>query len=280
MSLSASDKTKIKWLKVDIDNLLKKATICFIVAQCAAIISILLIIVFSAVGILDPNYSKGMYACFGILYGLIPIYSMHMSTRPTETGECTEEDKRIYYITYIVTACPIVRWILCPIFIGFSTNFIPGWYGFSLLAFVEITGRYFFTVSIPNIIGYFYMISAFKTTRQKWNIENAEAIQRKKEKENLEKENNAMNNLLSQVGNKFLVKYYFQLKEWSEPDILDIIEEDYGEETKRQRIRKAKEIFNKKLEISALKQISDASNVAVDTQTKEKAKQLLNQLQK
>lgn len=79
--------------------------------------------------------------------------------------------------------------------------------------------------------------------------------------------------LLSSVGMRFFVKYYDYLKSWNASDIIDIVEEDYGEQDKRQRIEAAQIIFQKNLQQTSLMIISVSSKI--DEDTKSKAKDLI-----
>ena len=160
-----------------------------------------------------------------------------------------------------------------------------------LIAFTDSTSAFFIGVfsgcsGAFNVLGYIFVFVSFCTVIKKYKVKYADCnriekenqrqfAMRKAEERRLEKEVNTVLNLLSKVGNKFFVKYYDELKNWAEPDILDVIQEDYSEETKLQRIRKAKEIFNKKLEKLALQIIADDTNKTVDEETKQKAKELL-----
>ena len=274
MPLSTSDKQKVTQLEETIKKKLKDARSCFIAAESLVILITLVTIIEGIFKILDTldEFDTWTIVFFGAIYAFTPVFSLLQINKLIAESIDFRADKSAY-ITYIVIACPPIRWIIGTIFAGAG-----------ICAYM--TGWYFGLACIPNIVGYVFIISSFKTSLEKWNIQYADDIQRYKEEKETQKqlqlhqkEINTVSSLLTKVGNKFFVKYYNQLKDWSEPDILDIIEEDYTEETKRQRIRKAKEIFNSKLHILALKQISDDANIAVDKQTKERAKEILEQLQ-
>ena len=139
------------------------------------------------------------------------------------------------------------------------------------------------------IFGYIFILVSYCFVVKKYKIVYADDIRKNKEihkqlvaqqaaEKQREKELSATNTLLSKVGNKFFVKYYFELRDWSEPDILDVIQEDYSEDTKLQRIQKGKEIFNKKLNKLALQRIADSENKTVDEETRQKANELLGQI--
>lgn len=281
MELNTSDTQKVEQLEKEIKGWLKKAKISFNVAESLVLVSIFLTIILLASGVRELKYSVGAYIGFGVLYVMSPLYKMfYLGEFDEETSfPQKDSDKKVLYIICIVTACPLVRLILGSLFAG-------------MLTCAYFTGWYWGLACIPNFCGYVFIISAYQIAKSKWKIQYADDIQAhteyKEKKKQLaqkqaeakqrENERNTVSNLLSKVGNKFFVKYYMQLRDWSEPDILDIIEEDYTEETKRQRIKQAKNIFKYGLNVLALKQISDENNVAVDTQTKEIAKSLLEKI--
>ena len=83
--------------------------------------------------------------------------------------------------------------------------------------------------SLFSFAGYISMGISYSNVVKKHKIEYADDIQKEKERKSLitrqqaeekqhEKELNTVIALLSKAGNKFFVKYYFELKEWSEPD--------------------------------------------------------------
>ena len=83
------------------------------------------------------------------------------------------------------------------------------------------------------------------------------------------------NNLLSQVGKNFFVKYYEKLKNWDNADILGEIEESYEDNTKLTRIEAGKKIFSKNLNLVALKIISEAPTNSISDETKTKVNKLI-----
>ncbi len=91
----------------------------------------------------------------------------------------------------------------------------------------------------------------------------------------LDKQQKRLNYLLEKVGSKFFVKYYVQLKNNSVLDVIDIIEEQYSEETKKSRINYAKTIFTKNLQKLALQQILDDKNTILDEKMQNIAQELL-----
>lgn len=81
--------------------------------------------------------------------------------------------------------------------------------------------------------------------------------------------------LLEEIGRKFFIKYYEKLKNWSIPDIVDIIEENYSEESKLTRIKQSKKIFGLNLDKMALEIISNDTQNLIDNDTRQKATYLL-----
>lgn len=79
--------------------------------------------------------------------------------------------------------------------------------------------------------------------------------------------------LLSTAGMRFFVKYYDCLMTWNVSDILDIIEEEYTEQDKRQRVSASQKIFKSNLEQTALSIIANSSKI--DEITKNTAKNLI-----
>lgn len=140
-----------------------------------------------------------------------------------------------------------------------------------------------------SLTGYLSLLISCCKVIKKYKIEYSDDIKKYEErrqqlarqqaiKKQQEKDLDTVDILLSKAGNKFFVKYYYQLRDWAEPDIIDIIQENYSEETKIQRIRNAKEIFNKHLNKLALQRIADVENISVDEETKQKAKELLEKI--
>lgn len=103
---------------------------------------------------------------------------------------------------------------------------------------------------------------------------NAEQKQLKIHQEELLKREERQRKLLSVVGKRFFVKYYYQLKYWSSADVFDIISENYSEESKNTRITNAKKIFGEQLQMLALKNITE-SQEDIDEETQTRAKELL-----
>ena len=90
-----------------------------------------------------------------------------------------------------------------------------------------------------------------------------------------QKRYDAATRLLEEIGRKFFVKYYEKLQNWSIPDLIDIIDENYSEEGKVERIKNAKKLFNQNLNVVALEIIVEDSNQLTDEETRKKAQSLL-----
>lgn len=99
--------------------------------------------------------------------------------------------------------------------------------------------------------------------------------QRKEARQRREKENRQAicEELLSVAGMRFFIKYFNYLQGWNKSDILDIIEEDYQEQDKHERIEASKKIFQKNLNQVALEIISES--IKVDEETKSQAKKMM-----
>lgn len=111
--------------------------------------------------------------------------------------------------------------------------------------------------------------------QEKENKDNAK--QQMNAEQAMQKEHDKTVRLLEEIGKKFFVKYYDKLQNWSIPDIVDEIEENYSEESKLNRIKKAKKIFELGLNNIALEIISNSENKTTDDITQNKALQLLEQ---
>ena len=98
---------------------------------------------------------------------------------------------------------------------------------------------------IPAILGHIFLIIAYVNVIKFNNrINNKEKEQKRRtDKANL---------LLSKTGKMFVIKYYNQLKTQNTIDIIDIIQENYSETTKTNRISSAKKIFSSNLQTEAL----------------------------
>lgn len=99
----------------------------------------------------------------------------------------------------------------------------------------------------------------------------------KKAEQEAQKTHEKTAKLLEEIGTKFFVKYYEKLQNWSVPDILDEIEENYSEENKLNRIKKAKKLFELELNVIALEIISNDKNKITADDTRQKAQTLLEQ---
>lgn len=278
MTQAELNEQKIKEFQNSVKINLNKAKICFGVSTFLVLLPALVAIVVLSIGAVQEGYSLGAFIGFGVLFVAVTVGSILCVREFNEVVQHPHRDneKKNLYIFYIVVFCPPVRWILGSLLAGLSVC-------------AYMTGWYFGLACIPNILGYCFVCDAYRVAKNKWKIEFANDIQASKdykEKQKVlaaqqavvkqhDKEVNTVVALLSKVGNKFFVKYYFELRDWSEPDILDIIQEDYSEETKLQRIRKGKEIFDKGLNQLALQRIADISNKTVDDETRQKANELL-----
>lgn len=120
------------------------------------------------------------------------------------------------------------------------------------------------------IIGHIFYVKLFVT------IYNEKKKNSQKHSDKLlDKQQKRLNYLLEKVGSKFFVKYYVQLKNNSVLDVIDIIEEQYSEETKKSRINYAKAIFTENLQKLALQQILYDKNTILDEKMQNIAQELL-----
>lgn len=83
------------------------------------------------------------------------------------------------------------------------------------------------------------------------------------------------NDLLKKCGKQFFVKYYYQLKKQNLIDIIDIIQENYSESSKKIRIINAKKIFSVNLQIEALNIIIKNEDDVANQIIIDKAKSIL-----
>lgn len=83
--------------------------------------------------------------------------------------------------------------------------------------------------------------------------------------------------LLQKTGRKFFIKYYTQIRDWAETDVLDAVEEPYPAEMVLDRIRAGKRIFNEKLEIMALVAIIGSVH-ETDEETRQQARARIEQV--
>ncbi|MDR2201213.1 MAG: hypothetical protein LBP26_00385 [Clostridiales bacterium] len=81
--------------------------------------------------------------------------------------------------------------------------------------------------------------------------------------------------MINVVGNKFFVKYYYQLRDMIAADIVDIIQEGYSFSEKQARINGAKNIFANGLARTALTQILQSNTAAVGQDLKDSALAIL-----
>lgn len=99
--------------------------------------------------------------------------------------------------------------------------------------------------------------------------------QKQKEELALQKAQIKSAKLLDEIGIKFFVKYYDRLHHWSIPDVEDIIEENYSEQIKKERITTEKKLFASNLNVIALEIIVNNNNNLIDDDTRSKAAELL-----
>lgn len=116
----------------------------------------------------------------------------------------------------------------------------------------------------------FDMNNSYKVTTQKENEIFIEKIYADAPKEEL-------GELILAVGKKFFIDYYYQLKNWNETDVYDYIGDNISADDKHKRIATAKQIFNLKLNVLALEEISNLSENLIDKATINKAKTILKQ---
>lgn len=102
------------------------------------------------------------------------------------------------------------------------------------------------------------------------------ALKQREEEKEVQKRKDTAIRLLNDIGTKFYVKYYEKLRDWSIPDIIDEIEENYTEESKIKRIKTAKKLFESDLNLTALEIIVNESDKLTDDKTKEKASTLIS----
>lgn len=118
---------------------------------------------------------------------------------------------------------------------------------------------YSFLSRIFSFIAAIFLIHALKLMKKEWkesppNFYVEEQIE--KQQKNIESEllwkQKRCNDLLKKCGKQFFVKYYYQLKKQNLIDVIDIIQENYNESSKKSRIINAKKIFSVNLQIEAL----------------------------
>ena len=119
------------------------------------------------------------------------------------------------------------------------------------------------------------MLEQKKEKQAVFRIKTAEQ-QKQKEELALQKAQIKSAKLLDEIGIKFFVKYYDRLHHWSIPDVEDIIEENYPEQIKKERITTAKKLFASNLNVIALEIIvNNNNNNLIDDDTRSKAAELL-----
>lgn len=146
-----------------------------------------------------------------------------------------------------------------------------------------IYSLFLFLCALPNILSSIFSYYVFcliekdekyiEYTNSKSNFIDNDC---KKNQKQFENSNSNVKNLLAQTGKKFFIKYYNQLKSWNPVDISDCITENYSDETKNQRIKNGKKIFEKGLEILALKAVLNDTDGVIDNETKTLAQNIYN----
>lgn len=104
--------------------------------------------------------------------------------------------------------------------------------------------------------------------------ENERKTQEEKQKRDLKNSNQAKK-LLADTGKIFFINYYDQLKKYNTIDVIDIIKENYSEESKKHRIVSAKKIFSLNIQTDALKIIVQNEDGVASQEIIDKAKSLL-----
>jgi hypothetical protein len=94
-------------------------------------------------------------------------------------------------------------------------------------------------------------------------------------KEKLQKNHKYYNQLITLVGKKFFVKYYYKVRDLTFADAIDEVSEIYPYEEKKSRINALKKIFELKLEKFTLEQIVN-SGKEISDDLKKSALELLN----
>lgn len=104
--------------------------------------------------------------------------------------------------------------------------------------------------------------------------ENERKTQEEKQKKDL-KDSIQAKKLLADTGKIFFINYYDQLKKYNTIDVIDIINENYSEESKKRRIVSAKKIFSLNIQTDALKIIVQNEDGVASQEIIDKAKSLL-----
>lgn len=126
--------------------------------------------------------------------------------------------------------------------------------------------------SVPMIAGYIFQIIALvKMTKYNKLFK----YQSKEKETNNEKKLNQAKKLLADTGKIFFINYYDQLKKYNTIDVIDIIKENYSEESKKHRIVSAKKIFSLNIQTDALKIIVQNEDGVASQEIIDKAKSLL-----
>lgn len=141
----------------------------------------------------------------------------------------------------------------------------------ALVAFLWGYNGTYGLASIPLIIGHIFFIIVY-VNMKKYNKLYTKHL--KVLAEQLSKQKNATD-LLKKCGKCFFIKYYYQLKKQNLIDVVDAIQENYSEDTKKSRIVNAKKIFYKNLQIEALNEILKNEDGAIGQTFIDSAKAIL-----
>lgn len=117
------------------------------------------------------------------------------------------------------------------------------------------------------------LINSFDYIKEK-QAENERKTQEEKQKKEL-KDSIQAKKLLADTGKIFFINYYDQLKKYNTIDVIDIIKENYSEESKKRRVVSAKKIFSLNIQTEALKIIVQNEDGVASQEIIDKAKSLL-----
>lgn len=168
--------------------------------------------------------------------------------------EILEENQRVYDLKH-----KIARWsagtglavgfVFVLIFLGIN----PNSYYLFLIGVLMGLGCYF---AVGFGMGYYYENKCQQTN-------------------NTTTQKNQAKKLLSDTGKIFFINYYDQLKKYNTIDVIDIIKENYSEESKKRRIVSAKKIFSLNIQTDALKIIVQNEDGVAGQEIIDKAKSFL-----
>lgn len=126
--------------------------------------------------------------------------------------------------------------------------------------------------SVPMIAGHIFQIIVI-VEMTKYN--KLFKYQSKEKEINNEKKLSQAKKLFADTGKIFFINYYDQLKKYNAIDVIDIINENYSEESKKRRIVSAKKIFSLNIQTDALKIIVQNEDGVASQEIIDKAKSLL-----